>query len=106
MPIDVYDTATWMAISVLSEESIQKGGAPVEFPDFTNGAWITREYKAEGFYSLKEEKSSSAAKQMSFLLLFLNKQAVCLHFLYVQVSSFCHDVLQTENTAWQWLQKA
>lgn len=52
MPIDVYDIATWMSISVLSEQSILKGGAPVEFPDYTKGAWTTREYKAEGFYSL------------------------------------------------------
>ena len=40
MPIDVYDAATWMAISVLSEVSIQKGGVPVEIPDFTNGRWL------------------------------------------------------------------
>lgn len=39
MPIDVYDAATWMAISVLSEMSIAKGGAVVEFPDFTKGKW-------------------------------------------------------------------
>ena len=37
MPIDVYDMATWMAISVLSEESIVTG-QEVLFPDFTNGA--------------------------------------------------------------------
>ncbi len=40
MPIDVYDMATWMVISVLSENSIAKGGIPVEFPDFTNGKWM------------------------------------------------------------------
>ena len=40
MPIDVYDAATWMCISCLSEASIQKGGAPVEIPDFTRGKWI------------------------------------------------------------------
>ncbi len=40
--IDVYDTASWMAIAVLSEESILKGGAPVYFPDFTNGKWMSR----------------------------------------------------------------
>lgn len=40
MPIDVYDAAAWMAISVLSEASIQKGGIPVEIPDFTNGRWL------------------------------------------------------------------
>ena len=52
MPIDVYDTATWMVISVLSEKSILKGGAPVEFPDFTRGKWINRKYAATGFYAL------------------------------------------------------
>ena len=40
MPIDVYDMATWMAITPLSEDSIAKGGMPVEFPDFTNGRWL------------------------------------------------------------------
>ena len=40
MPIDVYDAATWMCISCLSEASIRKGGAPVEIPDFTRGKWI------------------------------------------------------------------
>ena len=41
-PIDVYDMASWMCISVLSEQSIQMGGAPVAIPDFTNGKWMTR----------------------------------------------------------------
>jgi len=42
VPVDVYDAASWMAISALSEESIAKGGAPVAIPDFTSGNWITR----------------------------------------------------------------
>jgi len=42
MPIDVYDAATWMAVSVLSEISIAKGGMPVEIPDFTNGKWLLK----------------------------------------------------------------
>ena len=42
-PIDVYDAAAWMAVTPLSEASIAKGGAPVEFPDFTNGAFCERE---------------------------------------------------------------
>ena len=41
MPVDVYDAASWMAVTALSEASIAKGGAPVEFPDFTKGAWLT-----------------------------------------------------------------
>lgn len=38
-PIDVYDAASWMCITCLSEESIQRGGIPVSIPDFTNGRW-------------------------------------------------------------------
>ncbi len=40
--IDVYDAATWMAITPLSEESIALGSQPVAFPDFTRGRWINR----------------------------------------------------------------
>lgn len=42
MPIDVYDAASWMAISLLSEESIALGSQPVAFPDFTRGQWMKR----------------------------------------------------------------
>lgn len=41
MPIDVYDMATWMCITTLSEESISTGNA-VAFPDFTDGKWVVR----------------------------------------------------------------
>jgi len=51
-PIDAYDTATWMAIGTLSELSISKSGAPVDFPDFTRGKWINREPIVEGKYCL------------------------------------------------------
>ncbi|MBE5868808.1 MAG: Gfo/Idh/MocA family oxidoreductase [Lachnospiraceae bacterium] len=40
MPIDVYDAASWMAVTALSEMSIARGGAVVDFPDFTNGKWL------------------------------------------------------------------
>ncbi len=40
MPLDVYDMATWMAITILSEESMITGRT-VFFPDFTNGKWIS-----------------------------------------------------------------
>jgi len=53
-PIDVYDTATWMAITCLSEESIALGGSSVYFPDFTNGAWMNREPVVPGKYSLDQ----------------------------------------------------
>jgi predicted dehydrogenase len=42
-PIDVYDAAAWSAISPLSEESIAKGSAPIQIPDFTRGKWKTNQ---------------------------------------------------------------
>ena len=41
-PIDVYDAASWMCISVLAEQSIAMGGQPAAVPDFTNGKWMNR----------------------------------------------------------------
>ena len=41
MPTDVYDMATWMAITPLSEISI-RDKTFVEFPDFTSGKWKNR----------------------------------------------------------------
>lgn len=41
--MDVYDAATWSAISALSERSIALGSQPIDFPDFTRGAWEHRE---------------------------------------------------------------
>jgi hypothetical protein len=35
-PLDVYDLATWYAITPLSEKSIKKNGQVVDIPDFTN----------------------------------------------------------------------
>ncbi len=53
-PIDVYDTAAWMAITCLSEQSIAMGSMPVPIPDFTNGMWIDREPYRRGKYCLEE----------------------------------------------------
>lgn len=39
--IDVYDSATWSAPFALSAASISKGGALIDFPDFTRGDWTT-----------------------------------------------------------------
>ncbi|MGQ9632491.1 MAG: Gfo/Idh/MocA family protein [bacterium] len=36
-PIDVYDAVTWSSIFPLSIESVKRGGAPVDIPDFTGG---------------------------------------------------------------------
>ena len=45
MPIDVYDAAAWMSITVLSEQSVASGGMPQIIPDFTDGKWILRQPK-------------------------------------------------------------
>ncbi len=57
-PIDVYDSATLMAVGILSEESIATGSAPVAFPDFTDGKWIKREPGPKTIYSLEEVDES------------------------------------------------
>ncbi len=41
-PLDVYDAASWSAITPLSERSIANNGEPQDFPDFTRGKWINR----------------------------------------------------------------
>ena len=38
-PMDVYDAATWSAISELTERSVARGSAPQDVPDFTRGKW-------------------------------------------------------------------
>ena len=41
-PLDVYDYATWYAITPLSEKSIAEGGQVQDIPDFTRGKWKSR----------------------------------------------------------------
>ena len=53
-PIDVYDTASWMCISALSEQSVALNGSPVYIPDFTCGKWMSREPYVKGKYCLEE----------------------------------------------------
>jgi len=53
-PIDVYDTASWMAITALSEESIQKGSMPVAIPDFTSGRWMQKQDRPGDMFSLDQ----------------------------------------------------
>lgn len=52
-PIDVYDMATYISISVLSEDSIAKGGVQVTVPDFTNGKWTYRKAYPDFKYALR-----------------------------------------------------
>lgn len=51
-PIDVYDTASWMAVTCLSEQSVAMGSLPVPIPDFTDGRWIGREARPGDIFSL------------------------------------------------------
>lgn len=53
-PIDVYDAASWLVITCLSEQSAAMGGAPVAIPDFTDGNWICREAEAPNAYGLSK----------------------------------------------------
>lgn len=41
-PFDVYDLATWYAVTPLSEKSIAENGSSQEMPDFTKGKYKTR----------------------------------------------------------------
>ncbi len=40
--MDVYDLASWYAITPLSEKSIMQGGQVQKIPDFSRGKWQTR----------------------------------------------------------------
>lgn len=53
-PIDVYDAAAWMSITVLSENSVACGSMPVAIPDFTNGKWTHRKPYVRSKYCLEE----------------------------------------------------
>lgn len=50
-PLDVYDLASWYAITPLSEKSIAEGGQLQNIPDFTRGKWKTR----KPLFSLDDE---------------------------------------------------
>ncbi len=43
LDVDVYDAAAWSVIGPLSEWSVANKSKPIDFPDFTRGAWKTRE---------------------------------------------------------------
>lgn len=44
--MDVYDAAAWASVAPLSEESVKRGSAPIQFPDFTRGQWSRRSESA------------------------------------------------------------
>lgn len=39
--MDVYDAASWSVVSELTERSVANKSRPIDFPDFTRGAWKT-----------------------------------------------------------------
>ncbi|MCU0469059.1 MAG: Gfo/Idh/MocA family oxidoreductase [Arcicella sp.] len=51
LDMDVYDAASWSVVSPLTELSIKKGSAPVNFPDFTRGRW--KENRKLGMLEIK-----------------------------------------------------
>ena len=53
MPVDVYDAATWMAITALSAQSIANGSNTVAFPDFTSGRWQTARQEPDWKYRIE-----------------------------------------------------
>ena len=66
MPIDVYDMATWMAITPLSEQSVAHGGMPQAIPDFTRGKWMYRTPKDVVELPKVEEKQDGEAEKTEF----------------------------------------
>ena len=52
-PVDVYDTATYMSVTALSERSIAEGCTLQSMPDFTEGRWQNREPAPKSKYALR-----------------------------------------------------
>ncbi len=71
-PIDAYDTATLLAIGPLSKLSIEKGGAPIDVPDFTNGKYKNREPIIRSKYCLNDIVSDDSYSMYEHL----NKKAL------------------------------
>jgi hypothetical protein len=66
MPIDVYDMASWMAITPLSEQSVAHGGMPQAIPDFTRGQWILREPKDVTEFPKIESKQENVKNKFGY----------------------------------------
>ena len=54
--MDVYDAAAWSSVGPLSVESVSRGSAPVEVPDFTRGKWQSRQISKDRNPSLSGER--------------------------------------------------
>jgi hypothetical protein len=66
MPVDVYDMATWMAITPLSEQSVAHGGMPQAIPDFTRGGWILREPRDVVKFPRVETKTEDVKNEFGY----------------------------------------
>ena len=44
--IDVYDAASWSSLIFCSKLSLDRKGARVEMPDFTNGKWKDPQWRS------------------------------------------------------------
>ena len=53
-PVDVYDAASLMCITPLTEASISCGSAPVAIPDFTGGRWFEKKTPVVSKYALDD----------------------------------------------------
>jgi hypothetical protein len=60
LDMDVYDLASWSSIVECSRRSDLAGGAPVEIPDFTRGAWKTAKPNVIGDVDLSKMGLDSA----------------------------------------------
>ena len=61
LDMDVYDLASWSSVVECSRKSDLAGGAPVELPDFTRGAWKTAKPRAIGDVDLAKMGFDAAA---------------------------------------------
>ena len=61
LDMDVYDLASWSSVVECSRRSDLAGGAPVELPDFTRGAWKTAMPRAIGDVDLGKMGFDAAA---------------------------------------------
>ena len=61
---DVYAAAAWSAIAELSEMSIAKGNAPVDFPDFTRGKWI--KFREDRLFAPDEKFMPVASRYLKY----------------------------------------
>lgn len=53
--VDVYDAASWSSLYHCTRQSLDKENAPVELPDFTQGRWKNKDWRAENLKPVLDE---------------------------------------------------